>query len=89
MIRRPKYACRACEDVVLEAPAPPRLIVGGIPAEATVDQVSVSKYADHLWLYPQAQINGSAGRQSQSIDATGWAAPPSFCDRSTSGRSPS
>jgi transposase len=26
VIRRPKYACRACEDVVVQAPAPPRLI---------------------------------------------------------------
>jgi transposase len=26
VVRRPKYACRACEDVVVQAPAPPRLI---------------------------------------------------------------
>ena len=27
--RRPKYACRACTDVVMQAPAPARLIEGG------------------------------------------------------------
>ncbi len=34
--RRPKYACRACEEVVVQAAAPARLIEGGIPTEATV-----------------------------------------------------
>ncbi len=46
--RRPKYACRACEEVVVQAPALARLIEGGLPTEATVAQVLVSKYADHL-----------------------------------------
>src|SRR6185503_9303115 len=46
--RRPKYACRACEDGVLQAEAPARLIEGGLPTEATIAQVLVSKYADHL-----------------------------------------
>lgn len=46
--RRPKYACRACEDGVMQAPAPARLVEGGLPTEATVAQVLVSKYADHL-----------------------------------------
>ena len=45
VMRRPKYACRACEDVVMQAPAPARLIEGGVPTEATVAQVLVSKYA--------------------------------------------
>jgi len=48
VVRRPKYACRTCEDVVVQAPAPARLIAGGIPTEATVAHVVVSKYADHL-----------------------------------------
>jgi transposase len=54
--RRPKYACRSCEEVVVQAPAPARLIAGGIPTEATVGHVLVSKYADHLPLYRQEQI---------------------------------
>ena len=44
-IRRPKYACRSCEEVVMQAPAPARLVEGGIPTEATVAHVLVSKYA--------------------------------------------
>ena len=59
--RRPKYACRACEDAVVQAPAPARLIEGGLPTEATVAHVLVSKYADHLPLYRQAQIYARQG----------------------------
>src|ERR687898_744458 len=29
VVRRPKYACRACEEMVVQAPAPARLIEGG------------------------------------------------------------
>jgi transposase len=53
--RRPKYACRACEGTVVQAPAPPRLIEGGLPTERLVAQVLVDKYADHCPLYRQAQ----------------------------------
>ncbi len=45
--RRPKFACRACTDGVVQAPAPARLILAGLPTEATVAHVLVSKYADH------------------------------------------
>lgn len=59
--RRPKYACRACEGAVVQAPALARLIEGGLPTEATVAHVLVSKYADHLPLYRQAQIYARQG----------------------------
>ena len=39
VVRRPKYACRACEDVVIQAPAPARVIEGGLPTEALVAHV--------------------------------------------------
>src|ERR1700724_535319 len=65
VVRRPKYACRACENGVVQAAAPARLIEGGLPTEATVAQVLVSKYADHLPLYRQAQIYA---RQSIELD---------------------
>ena len=49
--RRPKYACRACEEAVVQAPAPERLIKGGLPTEAMAASVLVSKYAWRLPLY--------------------------------------
>lgn len=54
--RRPKYACRSCEDKIIQAPAPAHIIAGGLPTEATIASVIVSKYADHVPLYRQAQI---------------------------------
>lgn len=53
---RPKYACRACEEAVVQAAAPERLIKGGLPTEAMVASVLVGKYAWHLPLYRQAQM---------------------------------
>jgi len=69
---RPKYACRACEDVVVQAPAPSRLIEGGLPTEATVAHVLVSKYADHLPLYRQAQIYGRQGINLDRSTLADW-----------------
>ena len=72
VVRRPKYACRACEDVVVQAPAPARLIEGGLPTEATVAQVLVSKYADHLPLYRQAQIYARQGINLDRSTLADW-----------------
>jgi transposase len=63
--RRPKYACRACQEGVVQAAAPARLIAGGLPTERLVAQVLVGKYADHCPLYRQSQI---LARQGITID---------------------
>ena len=70
--RRPKYACRACEEGVVQAPAPARLIEGGLPTEATVAHVIVGKYADHLPLYRQAQIYARQGVQLDRSTLADW-----------------
>ena len=59
--RRPKLACRSCAGIVAQAPAPARLIEGGIPTEAMIAHVLVARYADHLPLYRQAQILARQG----------------------------
>jgi transposase len=63
--RRPKYGCRTCASAVVQAPAPARLIEGGLPTERVVAQVLVTKYADHAPLYRQAQM---LARQGIAID---------------------
>ena len=78
VVRRPKYACRACEDVVVQAPAPARLIEGGLPTEATVAQVLVSKYADHLPLYRQAQIYARQGINLDRSTLADWVGRAAF-----------
>ena len=78
VVRRPKYACRACENVVVQAPAPARLIEGGLPTEATVAQVLVSKYADHLPLYRQAQIYARQGITLDRSTLADWVGRAAF-----------
>jgi transposase len=78
VVRRPKYACRACEDVVVQSPAPPRLIEGGMPTEATVAHVIVSKYADHLPLYRQAQIYERQGIRLDRSTLADWVGRAAF-----------
>jgi transposase len=70
--KRPKLACRACEGVVVQAPAPERLIPGGLPTEATVAHVLVSRYADHLPLYRQAQILARQGIEIGRDTLASW-----------------
>jgi transposase len=54
---RPKYACRACQEAVVQSPAPERLIKGGLPTEAMVA---------HSWI-GQSYAARTAYRQSQAI----------------------
>ena len=77
--RRPKYACRACEKTganevagIIQAPAPARLIEGGMPTEAMVADVVVSKYADHLPLYRQSQILARQGVAIERSTMAQW-----------------
>jgi transposase len=72
VIRRPRYGCRSCENTVVQAPAPARIVEGGIPTEALIAQVLVSKYADHLPLYRQAQIYARQGIQLDRSTLADW-----------------
>src|SRR4030081_884135 len=69
---RPKYACRACEQAVVQAPAPERRIKSGLPTEAMVAYVLAAKYAWHLPLYPQAQILLSQGIAIERATLAFW-----------------
>jgi transposase len=62
VIRRPRYGCRACEEAMVQAPAPERPIDGGMATEAVLAHVLVNKYADHLPRYRQVQTLGSSPR---------------------------
>jgi transposase len=77
--RRPKYACRACEkagadDVagVIQAPAPAHLVVAGLPTEALLADVIVSKYAWHLPLYRQSQMMATEGIDIDRCTLAHW-----------------
>jgi transposase len=77
--RRPRYACRTCEKTgadevagIIQAPAPARLVEGGLPTEAFVADVVVSKYADHLPLYRQSQILARQGVRIERSTLAQW-----------------
>ena len=77
--KRPKLACRSCErngadEVagIIQAPAPARLIEGGLPTERLVADVVVSKHADHLPLYRQSQILARSGVHIERSTLAGW-----------------
>ena len=67
--RRPRYACRACEGAVVVAEAPARPIDGGMPTEALIAHVVVSKFCDSLPLYRQSQMLAAPGHHAGSLDA--------------------
>lgn len=74
---RPRYACPKGRTGVTQAPAPAHLIEAGLPTEALIAQVIVSKYSEHLPLYRQAQVfarHGVAIERSTLADWVGRAA---------------
>ena len=75
---RPKYACRACEEGVTQAPAPASLIEGGLPTEGMLAHVLVSKFADHLPLYRQSQIYARSGIELHRSTLADWVGKASF-----------
>jgi transposase len=72
VIRRPRYGCRSCEEAVVQAPSPERPITRGMATEALLAQVLVSKYADHLPLYRQAQIFARQGVELDRSTLCDW-----------------
>ena len=53
---RPKYACRQCENGVVQAALPARPIEKGRPGPGLLAHVITSKYGDHLPLYRLERI---------------------------------
>jgi transposase len=72
VIHRPRYACRACEEAVLQAPAPERPITGGMATEALLAHVLVAKFCDHLPLYRQAAIFARQGIELDRSTLCDW-----------------
>ena len=58
---RPKYACRACEGAVIQAPAKARLLDGGMATTAFIANVVVWKYAWFIPLHRQVQMLAGHG----------------------------
>jgi len=68
---RPKMSCDACDRIV-QAPAPSRPIDRGLAGPGLLAHVLVSKYADHLPLYRQAEIYSREGLDLDRSTLAGW-----------------
>ncbi len=69
---RPKYACRTCETGVTQAPAPERVVSGGMASTALVAHVAVAKFAWHLPLHRQTQMFAGQGVNLDRSTLAGW-----------------
>jgi len=71
---RPKFACRRCQDHVVQQPLPPRLIERGRPGPGLLAHLLVSKFGDHLPLARQAKIFARHGVDLAASTLGDWVA---------------
>jgi len=76
---RPRYACNKCKrGGVVQSPAPASLVEGGLPTEALLAHVLISKYGDHCPLYRQSQIYERSGIEVHRATLATWVGQASF-----------
>ena len=68
---RPKWSCACCQTLV-QASAPSRPIARGLAGPGLLAHVMVSKFADHLPLYRQAQIYARDGLELERSTLSEW-----------------
>jgi transposase len=68
---RPKLSCTKC-DAIVQAEAPSRPIERGLAGPGLLAHVLVSKYADHLPLYRQAEIYAREGVELERSTLADW-----------------
>jgi len=74
---RPKFSCRACSRMI-QAEAPSRPIARGLAGAGLLAHVVVSKYADHLPLYRQADIYARLGVELERSTLADWVGGVSY-----------
>ena len=70
-ITRPKRACRCC-GTLHRAPAPERVLAGGLATPGLIAHVLVSRHCDHLPLYRQSRIFARHGLEIGRSTLSGW-----------------
>lgn len=79
-----KFACRPCQEGVVEGKRPKQIHNGGKPGERLIAQIATAKYADHLPLYRQEQIydregvNVARSSMGRWLDQSAQAAKPVY-----------
>ena len=65
-------ASSRCDAGILQAPARPHLIEGGLPTEALMAHIAVAKFCDNLPLYRQSQIYARSGMDLDRSTLASW-----------------
>lgn len=76
--RRPKYICRHCSGPVVQAHAPEHVVPSGLPTEAAIAHVIVSKFGDHTPFYRQAEIYARQGIRLDRATLGNWSGRACF-----------
>ncbi len=75
---RPKYACRRCETGIVQAPAPRRIIEGGMTTTSFIAWIVTQRFGWYLPLYRQSQMLAGHGlhldrsTMSRWVQRTAW-----------------
>jgi transposase len=73
VLKREKRACKHCEQCVVTAPLPPRIIEKSLVSDRVIVDTVVRKYADHSPLYRQSVIlNRDASLDVSRATLDGW-----------------
>ena len=74
---RGKWVCRCCQargqDTLVQEPAEPHLIDGGIPTTGLLAHVLVQRFVDHLPYHRQEAIHARAGVHTPRSTLASWA----------------
>ncbi len=72
-----KWACRCCQrqgiERLVQEPADPQIIDGGIAASGLVAHTLISRFVDHLPYYRQEAINARSGVHTPRSTLAAWA----------------
>jgi transposase len=69
---RPKYACRCCETGIVQAPAPRRMIEGGMTTTSFIAWVVTQRFGWYLPLYRQSQMLAGHGLNLDRSTMVRW-----------------
>jgi transposase len=65
-----KFACKSCQEGVVQGKRPEQIHSGGRPTEGVIAQISTAKFADHLPLNRQEQIYAREGVWSHARNSS-------------------
>ncbi len=72
-----KWTCRCCQrqglERLVQEPAAPQIIDGGIPASGLLAHTLISRFVDHLPYYRQEAINARSGVHTPRSTLAAWA----------------